>query len=108
MSNAVILCTKAEKTYPSERMKKNMPKCPICGGSAYIMHDVIDGMDFGFSGGCASFYLNDEKHGIDDPDDSRCPRVDGYSFRSVYGKWLAYCKRMDALKAPSKPLEDKA
>ena len=96
--NVVILLTKAEQTYPSARMKKNMPKCPICGGAVFLDHDIVDGFDFGFSAGCSSFCLNDGKHGISDSKDPRCPRVYGYSFRSVYAKWLNYCKRMEKLK----------
>ena len=40
--------------------------CPICGSKAYIMHDVVDGFDFGWSVGCTRFKLDDGIHGIDE------------------------------------------
>ena len=40
--------------------------CPICGAKAYIMHDVVDGFDFGWSVGCPRFKLDDGIHGIDE------------------------------------------
>ena len=40
--------------------------CPICGAKAYVMHDVVDGFDFGWSAGCTRFKLNDGIHNMDD------------------------------------------
>jgi hypothetical protein len=72
---------------------EKMPPCPICGKKAYMMHDVVDGMDFGYSAGCPSFCLNDGVHGITKSYDPEAPRVEGYSAQMVFDKWLEYCKR---------------
>lgn len=93
--NTVILCGGTRRTYPRETMLKQMPPCPICGCKAFLSHDVADGADFGFSGGCSSFCLDDGIHGISSIWDTNAPRVTGHSFREVFDKWIAYCKRMD-------------
>ncbi len=38
--------------------------CPVCGAKAFLMHDVVDGFDFGFSAGCPRYRINDGIHGI--------------------------------------------
>lgn len=40
--------------------------CPICGAKAYVMHDVVDGFDFGWSAGCPRFKLDDGIHCVDE------------------------------------------
>lgn len=42
--------------------------CPVCGRKAFIMHDVVDGFEFGWSAGCPSFKLDDGIHGISEDD----------------------------------------
>ena len=39
--------------------------CPICGAKAYVRHDVVAGLDFGWSAGCHRFRLYDGIHGMD-------------------------------------------
>ena len=46
-------------TYPDRLLP-----CPICGGKAFVMHDVVDGFEFGWSVGCPVFKLDDGIHGI--------------------------------------------
>lgn len=46
-------------TYPDSLLP-----CPICGRKAFVMHDVVDGFEFGWSVGCPVFKLNDGIHGI--------------------------------------------
>lgn len=46
-------------TYPDRLLP-----CPICGRKAFVMHDVVDGFEFGWSVGCPAFKLNDGIHGI--------------------------------------------
>ena len=38
--------------------------CPICGRKAFVMHDVVDGFEFGWSAGCPAFKIDDGIHGI--------------------------------------------
>ena len=52
---------KTEVTHP-----RTLPKCPICGGRAYIMHDIVDGFDFGWSVGCARACIGDKHHKLND------------------------------------------
>ena len=73
--------------------RKNMPPCPICGRKAFISHDIVDGFDMGFMAGCPAFCLDDGIHGISDMDDPKAPRVDGYSAKDVFDKWVGYCER---------------
>lgn len=77
-------------------MRKKMPPCPICGSKAFLNHDIIDGFDFGYMAGCPRFCLDDGIHGIKEIYDAKAPRVDGYSAKDVYDKWLEYCERMKA------------
>ena len=88
----VVKQTEEEKLSLAE-MKKRIPPCPICGKKAYIMHDIVDGFDFGYSAGCPSFCIDDGVHGISESYDPEAPRVDGYSAKEAYDKWLAYCER---------------
>lgn len=79
-------------------MRKTMPPCPICGSKAFLDNDIIDGFDFGYMAGCPRFHLDDGIHGIKfgikGIYDAKAPRVDGYSAKDVYDKWLEYCERM--------------
>jgi hypothetical protein len=81
----------AEKLTLKEAMNR-MPPCPICGKKAYLMHDIVDGFDFGYSGGCPVFRLDDGIHGITESYDPKAPRVDGYSAKEVLNNWLEYCE----------------
>ena len=74
-------------------LRKKMPPCPICGKEAFLHHFIVDGFDFGYSGGCPSFRLDDGVHGISESYDPEAPRADGYSAREVFDKWVAYCAR---------------
>jgi len=40
--------------------------CPICRRKAFISHDVVDGLDFGWSVGCPVARIGDKYHGIND------------------------------------------
>lgn len=92
--------TRETKPDPKERltlnkMRETMPPCPICGNKAYLMHDIVDGFDFGYSAGCPSFCLDDGVHGITEIDDTRAPLVDSFTARKCYNGWLKYCERMN-------------
>lgn len=91
---------RAVKPEPKERltlnkMRETMPPCPICGNKAYLMHDIVDGFDFGYSAGCPTYRLDDGVHGITEMNDPRAPRVDSYTARKCYDGWLKYCERMN-------------
>ena len=77
-------------------MRKTMPPCPICGAEAFLDHDVIDGFDFGYMAGCPTYHLDDGIHGFSEPYNPDAPRVEGYSAKDVYDKWVSYCERMNA------------
>lgn len=55
----------------------SMLPCPICGRKAYVMHDIVDGFEFGWSAGCPVFKLNDGIHGITEENiwSSKIPNV---------------------------------
>ena len=61
-------------TYPDSLLP-----CPICGRKAFVMHDVVDGFEFGWSAGCPAFKLNDGIHGFteDTPSDRLTPIIFG-------------------------------
>lgn len=44
---------------------KIMP-CPICGAKAFVSHDVVDGLDFGWSVGCPRACINDNVHRLNE------------------------------------------
>ena len=55
--------------------------CPICGGSAYVMHvyDTYDRADYGWDAGCSRFSLYDGIHDLNKKSPSvQFPRVSGY------------------------------
>ena len=105
--HVVVLCERARRTSPHKDLLEQMPPCPICGRKAYLSHDVADGADYGYSGGCPAYCLNDGIHGISDRWDTKRPVVTGDSLKEVFDKWLAYCKRMEALKGEQNTLEEK-
>lgn len=43
---------------------KHLKPCPVCGATAFVSHDVVDGFEFGWSVGCPKFCLNDGIHGM--------------------------------------------
>lgn len=45
---------------------KTLPCCPICGSTAFISHDIVDGFGFGWSVGCPRACIADGIHGADD------------------------------------------
>ena len=75
-------------------MKKTMPPCPICGKKAYLMHNIIDGFDYGYDAGCPSFCLDDGVHGISESYHPDAPHIQDYTAKLAYDGWLAYCGRM--------------
>lgn len=52
------VCPPDDKDYSVPGMK-----CPKCGGKVVITHDVVDGLDLGFSVGCSRFCHYDGIHG---------------------------------------------
>ena len=44
----------------------NLKPCPLCGGKAFIAHDVVDGFDFGWSVGCPRACINDRIHKLNE------------------------------------------
>lgn len=81
---------------------EKMPPCPICGKKAYIMHIVVDGVEYGYSAGCPSYCLNDGVHGITESFDPEAPSVDGYTAEQAFYAWIDYCNRKNGTKDESK------
>ena len=52
-------------TQKGEAMSDLKP-CPLCGGKAFISHDIIDGYDFGWSVGCSRACINDCIHKLNE------------------------------------------
>lgn len=100
--NPILLLRKCKKNNSKSmaELRKRMNVCPICGKKAFLNHDVVDGFDFGYSGGCPSFCLNDGIHGISERYDPRAPRVTGYTAREVFNTWERYCKMMEYEEEP--------
>lgn len=72
--------------------------CPVCGGKAYVAHDIVDGFDFGWSVGCARFCIQDGIHGCDDYESAEKARL---SFFYISSKeeairiWNERCQAAD-------------
>ena len=45
---------------------EKLPKCPLCNGRAFIMHDVVDDFELGWSVGCARARIGDKYHKFND------------------------------------------
>ena len=75
-----------------EEIRAKMSPCPICGRKAFIMHDIVDGFEFGYSAGCPAFCLDDGIHGISESFDENAPRVDGITAEQAFARWEQYCK----------------
>ena len=43
--------------------------CPFCGAKAFLVNDVVDGFNVGYSVGCPRYYVGDGIHGIEDVDE---------------------------------------
>lgn len=67
-------------------LRKKLPPCPICGKKAYLLHDVIDGADYGYSVGCGSFHNEDGVHRVN-------ASFHNYDTKEeAFEKWLYFCK----------------
>lgn len=47
---------------------RNLAPCPICGSPAFVMHDVVDGFEFGYSVGCPRACIDDPVHKLGEED----------------------------------------
>lgn len=72
----------------SFKYDKSLEPCPICGATAYISHDSVDGFDFGWSAGCPRFCLEDGIHGItEDTPEYKWPRAEHWSKEGCIQLW---------------------
>ena len=74
---------------------KNIPKCPVCGSTAFIAHDVIDGYSFGWSVGCPRFCINDGIHGCNDFESAEAARLTLRGFATKQEAIDAWKKRCE-------------
>lgn len=67
----------------------NLPPCPVCGATAYLSRDVIDGFFMGFSAGCPHYCLYDGVHGhtFDTPEEDRLSRSEFSSAGEAVAWW---------------------
>lgn len=49
-------------------MSDKLSNCPICNGKAFVMHDIVDGFEFGWSVGCARAKIGDIYHNLNNYD----------------------------------------
>lgn len=49
--------------------------CPVCGAKAYVLHDIVDGYDMGWSVGCPRFKISDGIHGCDDYESAQAAKL---------------------------------
>lgn len=40
-------------------------RCPMCGGVAFIAHDCVNGVDYGYTVGCQHASVYDKVHHLD-------------------------------------------
>ena len=73
----------------------DLPRCPICGKSASVIHlyDTYDRADFGWIAGCGAACRGDGVHGFAwdakrQPEDY--PSVDGFTKQEAIDKWFAF------------------
>lgn len=74
---------------------KTLPPCPICGSTAFIAHDVVDGFEFGYSIGCPRACINDGIHNLNTYDSFKSARIvlHGISTKDKAIKlWVERCK----------------
>lgn len=76
---------------PQKNLMASMPPCPICGAKAFLTHDVVDGLDFGYSVGCPRYCNRDGIHGHDEntPDADRLTIFCCASAQDAASKWAA-------------------
>lgn len=75
---------------------KTLPHCPICGSTAFIEHDVVDGYDFGYSIGCPRACINDGIHNLNTYESFKAARIvlhGIYTKDAAIKKWLERCKK---------------
>lgn len=103
----VILCPTASdrdnRSKTMQELREKLPPCPICGRKPYLLHNVFDGADYGYSVGCPAFRLNDGIHGFvrteilnnfDDTAKSKMPAIYGCDTKEeAFEKWVKYCEK---------------
>lgn len=73
---------------------KLMP-CPLCGAKAFVSHDVVDGLEFGWSVGCPRACIADGIHGFNDSESFRKARLTMFGFnskREAIDAWNKRCR----------------
>ena len=82
MDGVCVIRQRVEEGQTIKDGKKALLRCPICGASAYLSKDVVDGFCFGYSVGCPRFRLRDGIHGIDE-NTPRSKRLSIFGLNSV-------------------------
>ena len=71
---------------------KLMP-CPVCGAKAFVSHDIVDGLYFGWSVGCPRACIADGIHGFNDSESFRKARLTMFGFNNKQEAIDAWNKR---------------
>ena len=69
--------------------------CLLCGGRAFVTHDIFDEYDFGWSIGCARAKIGDKYHNLNDYDSFHNARITFYGLNNkeqAIKIWEKRCK----------------
>lgn len=72
--------------------------CPICGAKAFVSHDIVDGLEFGWSVGCPRACIADGIHGFNDPESFRKARLTMFGFgnkQKAIDAWNKRCQERE-------------
>ena len=76
-------------------LDKRLKPCPICGSKAFVNHDIVDGLYFGWSVGCPRACINDGVHGASDYESFKALRLTMFYLNSkeeAIEKWNKRCE----------------
>ena len=83
----------------TEKESQVIEPCPICGSKAFVMHDVVDGFEMGWSAGCPRFRHEDGIHGttMNSPKSDYCGvrGIDG-GRKAAIAAWNAQARSIKA------------
>ena len=86
----VILCPTASdrdnRSKTMQELREKLPPCPICGRKPYLLHNVFDGADFGYSVGCKTYHY-DGLHTV------LASSFTCDSKEEAFETWVKYCER---------------
>ena len=82
MSEPALRILRKHKETEGLQYDKRLKPCPLCGAKAFVMHDIVDGFEFGYSVGCPRACIGDKHHKLMDEDTFKAAKLTFFGLAS--------------------------